>query len=269
MQENDQKKLIERDGNLSISKYFIDENDPQPIEETQDLFLESQLDRFLNELPQILQSDDTKSEKKEEISDELLYLHTLIDDCEINLNENDILNFLQIEKRWPFKYFEDIENPRPDRPDIYGYDCPIQAIVEGGHVSFTDFYDREGRFVYDQFKKFYDLGFTFMLSDVMDLTPELRDLSSKIRNYTGTRPCGNFYITNGESKNPRYTHSWKPHKHPYAVTVKVIYGTVKWVIGNNPEKYFSTGDSIFIPNETTHSVVECPGKRLSLTINLP
>ena len=271
MEENDQKKLIEKDNNLSISKYFFDENDPQPIEDTQDLFLENQLDKFLSEIPQLIgsESNDKKAIKKEEISDELLYLYNLIDDCEINLDESDILNFLQIEKRWPFKYFVDIENPRPNRPDIYGYDCPVQAIVEGGHVSFTDFYDREGGFLYDQFKKFYDLGFTFMLSDVMDLTPELRDLRNKIRNYTGTKPTGNFYITNGESENPRYTHSWKPHKHPYAVTVKVIYGTVKWAIGDNPQKDFSSGDTIFIPRETTHCVVECPGKRLSLTINLP
>ena len=262
---------LSTDDKLSVTKYIIDENEFQPLEETQDLFLEQQLSKFLDsDLPQLLGNEIIEEEPiaPKDISEELLYLYNLVDDYEININEDDVLNLLQIENRWPFKYFVDAENPRPNRPDIYGYECPVQAIVHGGKVTFTDFYDREGRFIYDEFKKFYDLGFSFMLANVMDLTPELRGLRDKIRSYTGTRPTGNFYITNGESKNPRYTQSWKPHSHPYAVAVKIIYGTTKWVIGDQPKKDFSKGDTIFIPSETTHSVVECPGKRLSLTINL-
>ena len=286
MQEKDQNEnskvttqvvnnALSTDDKLLVTKYVIDEKDFQLCEETQDLFLEQQLNKFLdNDLPELLgnltdiQDIEEESTSTKNISEEVLYLYNLVDDYEINLNEDDILNFLQIENRWPFKYFVDAENPRPNRPDIYGYECPVQAIVHGGNVTFTDFYDREGRFIYDEFKKFYDLGFSFMLSNVLDLTPELRGLRDKMRNYTGTRPTGNFYITNGESKNPRYTQSWKPHSHPYSAAVKIIYGTTKWIIGDQPKKDFSKGDTIFIPNETTHAVVECPGKRLSLTINL-
>ena len=179
-------------------------------------------------------------------------------------NEENILNFLQIENRWPYLYFKDTENPRQGPSSIYGFETPIQVIVKENVVERNSFYDRTGKFIFDEWKKYYDLGFTTMISNVLDLTPELRKLRSKIFNIIGINVEGNFYLTNGGKK---VHSSWLPHKHHYNAIVKMIYGDTKWKISDDIIDY-SGGDTILIPSETYHSVVECPNKRLSLTINL-
>lgn len=164
----------------------------------------------------------------------------------------------------PYQYFKDIENPKQGPSSIYGIETPIQVIVRENIVERNSFYDRKGKFIFDEWKKYYDLGFTTMISDVLDLTSELRNLRSKIFNIIGTNVEGNFYFTNGGKK---VQSSWLPHKHHYNVIVKMIYGDTKWKISNDLIDH-SEGNVILIPSETEHSVVECPNKRLSLTINL-
>ena len=104
-----------------------------------------------------------------------------------------------------------------------------------------------------------------MISDVMDLNEQLRSLQKEIFNYTGRNVLGNFYLTKGspDHKNPV---SWRPHGHPYDVIVKIIYGKTKWKI--NGDMFDYENQTILIPSGTSHSVVECTGKRLSLTLNL-
>ena len=271
MEKKENTEVLDLDSNLSVSS-------AKPIsekatEEHQQEFLEEQLQNFLDTKMKSIfdtssHSTDTPSvQEVKKVPAEVLDMYNIVNDAEINTTEEDILNLLQIEYRWPYVYYHDMESPRPNNPEVFGFDCPVQCLTHKGRVNYSEFYNKDGKFIYDEWKKLYDLGFTFMLADVMDLTPELRDLRKKLRDYTGRTISGNFYLTNGESKNTRAIASWPPHDHHYSVAVKVIYGSTKWIIGSD-EKDFSAGETILIPSETLHTVVECTEKRLSLTVNL-
>lgn len=249
------------DENLSVKKVNVPES-----EEDQIIFLEQQMNSFLeNEIPKIINNVNDKSESSSTTN--IITFYQLIEDCQINLSEDDILDLLQIENRWPYKYFQDTEDPRSESlSSMYGYDTPIQVITIPNSVERTKFYTRDGKFIFDEWKKYYDLGFTTMISNVLDLTPELRKLRDKLFELSGINFNGNFYLTNDNITNIPKS-SWLPHKHHYNVIVKMIYGNTKWKISNDVFEY-SEGDVILIPPETYHSVVECPNKRLSLTINL-
>jgi mannose-6-phosphate isomerase-like protein (cupin superfamily) len=271
MEETENTQVLDLDDNLSVAKSKVISE--KVTESQQDEFLEEQLENFLgSELNDILKTSLSTEptsliHQERKVPPEILDMYNIVNDAEINITEEDILNFLQIEYRWPYVYYHDMESPRPNNPDVFGFDCPVQCLTHKGRVNYSEFYNKDGKFIYDEWKKLYDLGFTFMLCDVMDLTPELRDLRKKLRDYTGRTISGNFYLTNGESKNHRSNVSWPPHDHHYSVAVKVIYGSTKWIIGSD-EKDFSAGETILIPSETTHTVVECTEKRLSLTVNL-
>ena len=99
------KNLVKIDDKMSVKKITnISES------EEQDSFLEKELENFLqNDVSKIL---DTYQQKKEveEVSSRILDLYQIIDEFKIDIDEEDILNLLQIENRWPFKYFHDVEN---------------------------------------------------------------------------------------------------------------------------------------------------------------
>jgi mannose-6-phosphate isomerase-like protein (cupin superfamily) len=253
------KNLVKIDDKMSVKKITnISES------EEQDSFLEKELENFLqNDVSKIL---DTYQQKKEveEVSSRILDLYQIIDEFKIDIDEEDILNLLQIENRWPFKYFYDVENQQiPSLSPIYGKDTPIQVITTENNVEFSKFYDRDGAFIFDEWKKYYDLGFVTMISNVLDLTPELRNLRKKLFEITGMNLIGNFYF----SKHVSSYRSWLPHSHHYSVIVKVIYGKTKWRISDDIFEY-TENDTILIPKNTDHSVVECLSDRLTLTINL-
>jgi mannose-6-phosphate isomerase-like protein (cupin superfamily) len=252
--------VVNEDRNVSVKPISVPNS-----EEEQKVFLEQQLQDFLsNDLSNIMNSYDKNVKEDSSDLDQILEIYNIIESSDVNLTEENIFNFLQIENRWPYQYFKDVENPRQGPSSIYGFETPIQVIVKENIVERNSFYDRTGKFIFDEWKKYYDLGFTTMISDVLDLTPELRKLRSEIFNITGINVEGNFYLTNGGKK---VHSSWLPHKHHYNVIVKMIYGDTKWKISDDTLDY-SGGDVILIPPETYHSVVECPNKRLSLTINL-
>ena len=140
---------------------------------------------------------------------------------------------------------------------------PVLNVTQWRNNYWGEFYDDSGLFLFDQWKKTYDLGFTSILTDVTDLTSDLRDLEDKIRKFSGTRGNANLYLSKG-SENHRV--SFDEHMHDYDVIVKMIYGKSLWKIGN--EYVEMENNTFLIPAHTSHCVVECKGKKLSLTINL-
>ena len=142
-------------------------------------------------------------------------VHKIISDYEISLTEDDIFNFLRIKNRWPFEY--------------YWKQPSIEIITEYAGESRTIF-DKDGKFLFAEWKKYYDSGFTTILSNVLDLTPELRKLSEKIFQFIGVEANANFYFTRG-STNHRI--SFPHHEHQYHVIVKPIYGRSKWIVAQH------------------------------------
>jgi len=176
-------------------------------------------------------------------------VYDIVNDFEINLTEDDILDLIKIENRWPQK-------------TSLGFST-LEVITEWSVKNTDEMFDSRGRLIYDVWKKYYDYGFTTILVDVLDLTQDLRNLRKELSKIAGYMLSANFYLTKG-STNHRV--SFGSHYHEYDVIVKTIYGKCKWQINH---EYIDVSDSvIYIPAGTNHSVVECEDKKLSLTINL-
>tara|TARA_B100000925_G_C21879425_1_gene417805 strand:+ start:60 stop:593 length:534 start_codon:yes stop_codon:yes gene_type:complete len=175
-----------------------------------------------------------------------MYLETaakIIGEHEINLTEEGMLDLLQIKYRWP--------------------EMAIEVINQCGNTS-NGFFDSRKFLIYDRWKRLYDLGFTTLLNNVMDLTSELRSLDNKLFEYKGSETNANLYFTTGtKDKRP----SFDPHHHDYHVIVKPIYGTCLWKINDRIEEITPEG-VLILPAGTEHSVCSSEEPRLSLTINM-
>ena len=174
------------------------------------------------------------------------YLETaasIIGDHEITLTEEGILDLLQIKYRFP--------------------EAALEVINQCGNTS-NGFFDSRKFIIYDRWKRLYDLGFTTLLNNVMDLTAELRALDDKLFEFKGSETNANFYLSAGTKvKRP----SFDPHHHDYDVIVKPIYGTCLWRINGQVEQVSPEG-VLIIPAGTQHSVCSNEEPRLSLTINM-
>ena len=98
----------------------------------------------------------------------------LIRDHEITLTEEGMLDLLQIKYRWP--------------------EPAIEVINQVGNTS-NGFFDQRKFLIYERWKRLYDLGFTTLMSNVMDLTSELRSLDDKLYEYKGSETNANLYFS--------------------------------------------------------------------------
>ena len=167
----------------------------------------------------------------------------IIKEHEITLDEDGILDLLQIKYRWPE---------------------PALEVINQCQKKSNGFFDSRGYIYYDRWKRLYDLGFTSLLSNIMDLTSELRSLDDKLYDYKGSETNANIYLSAGTIKHRA---SFDPHNHDYHVIVKPIYGTCTWLI-NGKSQEVDPSDVLIIPAGTMHAVVENKEPRLSLTMNL-
>ena len=163
--------------------------------------------------------------------------------------EEDVLDFLKIRRRWPYRYSDNQQS--------------VEIISPVFGTTAKEFFNVDGMFLYDEWKKYYDLGFTTILSNVLDLNSQLRSLSNKIHQYTGNYINGNFYFSSGSLK---HRVSFPSHNHDYHVIVKPIYGKSKWEVSGN--KFECSRESFLIPRGEDHEVYECRDKKLSLTLNI-
>ena len=167
----------------------------------------------------------------------------IIREHKITLDEDGILDLLQIKYRWPE---------------------PSLEVINQCQKKSNGFFDSRGYIYYERWKELYDLGFTSLLSNVMDLTSELRELDAKLYEYKGSETNANLYLSAGTTtKRP----SFDPHNHDYHVIVKPIYGTCTWTI-DGQTKEADPSDVIIIPEGSMHAVIDNPEPRLSLTINV-
>ena len=174
-----------------------------------------------------------------------------INDVEINLKEEDVLNLLQIEKRWPIYYPGHFSQPS------------VEIINNFGSNSNLDMFNQQGYLDYIKWKHLYDLGYTTIISNILDLNKNLRDLNNYIQSKLGSKINGNFYFS-----KPGQLPSFGLHSHKYDVIVKQIYGDSEWINGEKkitlrPQK------AISIPAKTAHKVITKHNKKLSLTLNMP
>jgi len=167
----------------------------------------------------------------------------IIANQKIDLSEERMFDLLQISKRWGMG--------------------SIESINHCGRVS-VDYFDANRCLDFAKWKEVYDLGFTSHMTDILDLTEDLRELNRKIFKLKGSHTVANLYMSKG-SEDRRV--SFPPHNHDYHVIVTPIYGKCLWQIGEEVREY-GPGDILMIPYGTMHCVHEAKEPRLSLTVNL-
>jgi hypothetical protein len=179
----------------------------------------------------------------------LKQIYEVVDKHILEITEDDIFNFLKIRHRWPSRYHW-------NQPSV-------EIITQFRDNYMEDIFDIRGIFNYDKWIEYYNLGFTTVISNVLDLTHQLRDLEDKIFKYSGSKVNGNFYFSSGSSS---HRVSFSTHSHEYNVIVKPIYGKSKWKISEKEIEMFDK--SLIIPSGEEHCVYECLNKKLSLTLNI-
>lgn len=173
----------------------------------------------------------------------------ILETKKILLEENDIFNYLKINKRWPYRYawgqpsIEILSNVDDLKMDKY-------------------FFNVRGEFQFERWKELYDLGYTAIISNVLDLNNDLREIHKTLLNEVGLDVSGNFYFSKVGQKP-----SFESHNHDYTVIVKQIYGDSDWEVGN--QKFTMKPQNVCcIPKGVNHRVLSKKNNKLSLTINL-
>ena len=174
--------------------------------------------------------------------------HKYLVDLKINIDEEMVFDFLKIYRRWPMM-------SHTNQPSI-------EMINNMGNKEKRQLMDYRGYLNFDAFKKYYDLGYAFILGDILDLHPELREIDEFAKQNVGTRIAGNFYFTKGGGAQAP---SLKLHTDAYDIFVKNIYGKSYWQIGK--EKILSDNQQVhYVEPEVPHGVYQIPEKRLSLVL---
>ena len=177
-------------------------------------------------------------------------LYDVIESIEIPFNEKTILDFIKIEKRWPLRY--------PWNQNS------VEIINNLGYNTNEGLFKSNGYLNYDAWQEYYNLGYTTILSNILDLTPELRHLNKTLKKIIGNEINSNFYLSKSGSDNKP---SFESHSHPYDVIVKQLYGSAHWEI-NNKQLVLNKSETLIIPKNTNHRVFLITEPKLSLTINI-
>ena len=119
---------------------------------------------------------------------------------------------------------------------------------------------------FDKWFWYYERGFLTTVANVLDLHKDLRDIEEKGREMLGFVPYANFYFAK-KSKADRVTPSFAPHKHFYPVLIKQIYGESLWLV-NSEKLTLKPQETLYVPKDTEHAVLENSTDKLSLTINI-
>ena len=162
---------------------------------------------------------------------------------EVNISEDRIFDLMQIRHRWPKGSVE---------------------VINQLARSSDRFYCSDNFLIFNEWKKLYDLGFTSILCNVLDLTKELRDLDEKMLAVKGSYTNANIYISAGTQE---HRPSFPLHTHDYHVVVKGLYGQTVWQV-EDKILTLNPGEVFMIPVETPHAVINSPSPRLTLTLNV-
>jgi hypothetical protein len=177
-------------------------------------------------------------------------LSSLIKDHSINLTEQDIFNFLKIEKRWPHR-------------DMLG-EPTVQVINNTLEIVDKDFYKVTGYLDYEKWKVYYDKGFTSLITNVLDLTDELRNLQDKIKYIVGNEVESRFIFSKGINDNSAHSIEYVQD---YDVIVKQIYGEGHWKI-HEQDHVIKKDETLNIRRRLYRNNTKIDGLNLSLILNI-
>jgi len=175
----------------------------------------------------------------------------LLEEYTIHLEERDVLNFWKMRRRFPHEFHTQSASIEVTN----SYD---------GESYHKGMFDSEGYLEYNKILNYYENGHTIIMSNVFDLTKELRMLENVISDSFAFYPVyGNFYMSKTDKGG------FQSHDHPlFDVYVKQIYGTSHWVLNETEDVILPPGDVLFISKGTKHYIKNTDGPRLSLSIRM-
>ena len=168
----------------------------------------------------------------------------------IRLREQDILDRLQIRKRWSARHFS---NQIPS----------VQMINNMGTIESSLIFDPDGYLNYEKFLNYYYKGYSFIIIDALDLFNETRKITKVGMDDLGIVPTGNYYFSQG-GQEP----SFDLHSDDYDIIVKNIYGEATWKIDGRDDLIITNQETLYLPKGVLHKVSSINKPRLSLTIGL-
>lgn len=181
-----------------------------------------------------------------------------VDSLSIDFTEDDCLDILKIKKRWGLLNHAG-GNLFPT--GVYSSITPYVEMMNNiGEKSWHHLYDIERFLDFDKFKHLYDEGYAFVITDMLDISEDFRNIYQYGLNILGATVHGNLYFSKGLQR-PSYGN----HTDLYDILIKNIYGESVFVIGQET-KIIDKQQTLFIEKDIEHRVDSVNSKRLSLTI---
>jgi len=170
-----------------------------------------------------------------------------ISNIPINLTEQDILDRLYDRLRWP---------------KAYPWGQPSIEVIKEDTRPYQDFFWKDGFIDSDKCIKYYQDGYTLVISNIGWLHKETTKIKNEVDNFFNFNINYNFYFGTGIKSTSFY-----PHAHTYDVLVKNIYGSSVWSL-NNKETTLNKQKVLYVPKGIEHTVIKITNKKLSMTCNL-
>lgn len=181
--------------------------------------------------------------------DKLDAILNIVYESPIAITEDMILERLRDRYRWP-KFYNT------------GYPS-IERIIQDDGLKDQDFFSLDDNHIISkEVIKYYNDGYTFVLSGVQYLFNDIADITDKLSNRFGIEINSNMYISKGTK-----VVSYPYHDHDYAVIIKNIEGNSKWIIEGN-DYILENQNVFFIDKFKNHCVKEIYDKKISITFNL-
>ena len=169
-------------------------------------------------------------------------------DLVINFSIESMLEKLNDRYRWPINY----QNGQPT----------VEVINEDGSKTDILFSSKDGYLIPDLVYKYYNQGYTILLSRVQNIHKDINKLSNVVNNFCNCEVNINAYIGKGTKSV-----SFPVHQHDYAVLVKNVVGVSEWLIGNNKHTLVNQ-DTLYFDAYTDHAVTKILEPKFTLTCNL-
>ena len=170
-----------------------------------------------------------------------------ISDMDVNIKEQDILDRLDDRFRWP---------------KTYPWGQPTVEVIKEDKRSYQDFFLEDGFIDSDKCIKYYQDGYTLVISHIGFLHKEAKKVKNELDNFFHLNINCNFYFGTGKKST-----SFSSHAHNYDVLIKNIYGSSVWLL-NNKETTLDRQRVFYLSKGTKHIVTKITDKKLSMTCNL-
>ena len=170
-----------------------------------------------------------------------------ISEMDVNIKEQDILDRLDDRFRWP---------------KTYPWGQPTVEVIQEDGGQHQDFFWEDGYIDSDKCIKYYQDGYTLIISKIGFLHKEARKVKNELDNFFHFNINCNFYFGTG-----RKSISFPSHAHNYDVLIKNIYGSSVWLL-NNKKTTLDRQRVFYLSKGTKHVVTKITDKKLSMTCNL-